>query len=601
MTTNQQDNFDNLGLNSSILSMLNELSFTTPTEVQSKAIPLMIEGKDVIVQSQTGTGKTAAFGLPIIQQLDIKSKNTQCIILAPTRELAIQVCEAIKGFCKNQRGLFVTPIFGGSDYREQIQSLRRGSQIVVGTPGRVMDHLRKGTLKLDTITHLVLDEADEMLRMGFLDDVEWILSHTPDKKQMALFSATMPAAIKKIAQRYLTNASEIHIKQKAMTVDSIKQHYAIVKDSDRVEAIQRILEISNYDGVIIFARTKLDTQDVSDRLAKAGMRSEALNGDLAQATRKRCIDKLKSGNIDIIVATDVAARGIDIERVSCVINLDIPFDHETYVHRIGRTGRAGREGDAILLINPKQQRLLKSLERTTKSPIEKMMLPTGKDMATKRTAVFQDKVKDLTEKLDLGVYKTLLAEFIEENDLDLLDVAATLAHIAQGNQSLLNKRNEKNINAEFYGNANASGGMGDRRRSRSNDRGGDRLSFRDRNSRGRGGERSERGGERSEHGGERSERGAERVSNRRSNDSSVESGMARYRLNIGRNDGVKPGNIVGAIANEAKLSSRDIGRVSINSKFSLIDLPSDLPSSTLKQLERGMIMGKPILLSKESI
>ena len=579
MSTDQQNNFDALGLSSSILNMLNELSFTTPTDVQSKAIPLMLDGKDVIVQSQTGTGKTAAFGLPILQNIDVKSKNTQCIILAPTRELAIQVCEAIKTFCKNQRNLLVTPIFGGSDYREQIQNLRRGSQIVVGTPGRVMDHLRKGTLKLDTITHLVLDEADEMLRMGFIDDVEWILSHTPETKQMALFSATMPGPIKKIAQKYLTNASEIHIKQKAMTVDRIKQHYAVVKDCDKVEAIQRILEVSNYDGVIIFARTKLETQDVSDRLAKAGMRSEALNGDLAQATRKRCIDKLKSGNIDIIVATDVAARGIDIERVSCVINLDIPFDHETYVHRIGRTGRAGREGDAILLINPKQQRLLKSLERTTKSPIELLKLPTGQDMATKRTAVFQAKIKDLTGKLDLGVYKSMLTDFISENDLDVLDVAAVLAHIAQGNQSLLNRRNEKNINAEFYGN-----GGGDSRRSRFGDRN-DKLSFRDRNSRGR--DRGSRGGERSER--------------RRSNDSSVESGMARYRLNIGRNDGVKPGNIVGAIANEAKLSSRDIGRVSINPKYSLIDLPSDLPSNTLKQLERSMIMGKPIQLSKENI
>lgn len=568
-------NFDELDLNSTILKVLNDLSFTTPTEVQAKAIPYMLDGNDVLVQSQTGTGKTAAFGLPMIQSLDTKSRKTQCLILAPTRELAIQVSEAINSFCKNTRGVFVTPIFGGSDYRQQIQDLKRGSQIVVGTPGRVMDHMRRGTLHLDAITHLILDEADEMLRMGFIDDVEWILSHTPEKKQMALFSATMPPEIKKISQKYLDNPKEIHIKHKAMTVDRIKQNYTIVKDGDKVDAIQRIIEMNDYDGIIIFARTKLDTQDISDKLVKAGLKSEALNGDLAQATRKRCIDKMKAGKINIIVATDVAARGIDIERISCVINVDIPFDHETYVHRIGRTGRAGREGEAILLISPKQQRLLKSLERTTNSPLNRVMLPSAQELNAKRMEIFQNKIQGLVEKLDLDAYKTILADFVETNNLDLLDVAATLAHLCQGNQSILNKRNERSINTEFYGN----GGGSDRRRSRFGRD--DKISFNDRNSRDRG------------------QRGGRSFERRKSNDNTVESGMSRYRLNIGRNDGVKPGNIVGAIANEAKLSSRAIGRVSINSKFSLIDLPSDLPASTLKTLERGQILGKPILLSKE--
>lgn len=568
-------NFDELDLNSTILKVLNDLSFTTPTEVQAKAIPYMLDGNDVLVQSQTGTGKTAAFGLPMIQSLDTKSRKTQCLILAPTRELAIQVSEAINSFCKNTRGVFVTPIFGGSDYRQQIQDLKRGSQIVVGTPGRVMDHMRRGTLHLDAITHLILDEADEMLRMGFIDDVEWILSHTPEKKQMALFSATMPPEIKKISQKYLDNPKEIHIKHKAMTVDRIKQNYTIVKDGDKVDAIQRIIEMNDYDGIIIFARTKLDTQDISDKLVKAGLKSEALNGDLAQATRKRCIDKMKAGKINIIVATDVAARGIDIERISCVINVDIPFDHETYVHRIGRTGRAGREGEAILLISPKQQRLLKSLERTTNSPLNRVMLPSAQELNAKRMEIFQNKIQGLVEKLDLDAYKTILADFVETNNLDLLDVAATLAHLCQGNQSILNKRNERSINTEFYGN----GGGSDRRRSRFGRD--DKISFNDRNSRDRG------------------QRGGRSFERRKSNDNTVESGMSRYRLNIGRNDGVKPGNIVGAIANEAKLSSRAIGRVSINSKFSLIDLPSDLPASTLKTLEKGQILGKPILLSKE--
>ena len=579
--------FDDLGLDSTILRVLNDLSFTVPTEVQAQAIPLMLKGHDVLVQSQTGTGKTAAFGLPMIQALDPKSRKTQCIVLAPTRELAIQVCEALATFCKQHRGIFVTPIFGGSDYTQQIKDLKRGSQIVVGTPGRVMDHMRKGTLHLDSITHLILDEADEMLRMGFIDDVEWILSHTPEKKQMALFSATMPSVIKKISQKYLTAPKEIHVKHKAMTVDRIKQYYAVVKDSDRVDAIQRIIEMNLYDGIIIFARTKIDTQDISDRLAKAGLKSEALNGDLAQATRKRCIEKMKAGKIDIIVATDVAARGIDIERVSCVINMDIPFDHETYVHRIGRTGRAGRDGDAILLVSPKQQRMLKSLERTTNSPITKLALPSAKDLNVKRIELFQQKTIGLIEKLDLTAYKTMLLEFIEANELDLMDVAATLAHLAQGNQSLLNKRNDKDINSEFFGGGGSFNAGADKRRSRFGRD--DKISFGDR------GERSSRPGK---SGGASFERRSGGNAGR-SNDSSVETGMARYRLNIGRNDGVKPGNIVGAIANEAKLSSRAIGRVTINPKFSLIDLPNDLPASTLKTLERGQILGKPILLSKE--
>lgn len=579
----QEENFDNLGLDSTLLKTLNDMGYKVPTTVQKLAIPFMIKGKDVLVQSQTGTGKTAAFGLPMIQNIDIKSRKTQCLVLAPTRELAIQVCEAIASFCKNHRGISVTPIFGGSDYREQIQSLKQGSQIVVGTPGRVMDHMRRGTLHLDSITHLILDEADEMLRMGFIDDVEWILSHTPEKKQMALFSATMPSVIKKISQKYLNNPEEIHVKHKAMTVDRIKQHYAIVKDGDRIDAIQRIIEMSDYDGVIIFARTKIDTQDVADRLVKAGLKAEALNGDLAQATRKRCIDKMKAGKINIIVATDVAARGIDIERVSCVINMDIPFDHETYVHRIGRTGRAGREGDAILLVSPKQQRLLKSLERTTNSPLNKLMLPAAKELNEKRMSIFQEKIQSLIGKLELDTYKKILSDFVEENDLDLMDVTATLAHLCQGNQSLLNKRNEKSINTEFFG-GNFNAGGSDRRGSKFG--GNDRLSFNDRNS-GRGGDKG-------------APRGGRSFERRRSNDDTVESGMSRYRLNIGKNDGVKPGNIVGAIANEANLSSRSIGRVSINPKFSLIDLPSDLPANTLKMLEKGLILGKPILLSKES-
>lgn len=568
MTTNQVNTFQSLNLSPALLDVLAQLDFKEPTSVQAQAIPLMQSGADVIVQSQTGTGKTAAFSLPIIETLDPKSRKTQCLVLAPTRELAIQVTEAIRAFCKHHNNLFVSAIYGGSEYRQQIKDLRKGSQIVVGTPGRVMDHIRRGTLHLDSISHLVLDEADEMLRMGFIDDVEWILSHTPEQKQMALFSATMPAPIKKIAQKYLMDAKEIHIKQKTLTVDRIKQHYAIVKDGDKFEAIQRLLEMNEYDGVIIFARTKIDTQEIAERLIKAGLKAEALNGDLAQATRKRCIDKLKSGKINIIVATDVAARGIDIERVSCVINADIPFDHETYVHRIGRTGRAGRQGEAILLVSPKQRRLLKNLERTINTSLEKLLLPSSKDLSAKRLAIFEQKIQSLSEKLDLTAYKTWLAEFVSNNDLDLLEVTATIAHLQQGGKSLLNQRESKSINAEFFGSGtDKKRPIFERRRSNRNERF-DTPRSRSRN---------------------------------KSNDNSVEAGMARYRLNIGSNDGVKPGNIVGAIANEANLNSRAIGRVSINRKYSLIDLPSDLPAKALKLIKKSKILGKPIQLSKEMI
>lgn len=557
---NQECNaFKALGLNSSLVSVLEDLGFNQPTEVQQNAIPLVLDGQDVIVQSQTGTGKTAAFSLPIIQQLDRKLKQTQCLILAPTRELAIQVADAIKSFCKPFKDINICPIFGGSEYRDQIQKLRKGCQIVVGTPGRVMDHIRRGTLNLNAIKHLVLDEADEMLRMGFIDDVEWILSHVPAEKQMALFSATMPAPIKKIAQNYLQEPVELHIKHKTLTVDRINQSYAIVKDNDKPEAIKRLLEFNDFDGVIIFARTKADTQDIADKLQKSGLKAEALNGDLAQPVRKRCIDKLKNRKINIIVATDVAARGIDIERVSCVINVDVPFDHETYVHRIGRTGRAGRQGDAILLVTPKQQRLLKSLERTINAPLQRMMVPSQGQLAEKRLESFENRIIELIEKANLTKYKTLLADLVAKNNLDVLDVSAALTLMVQGNNHLDPNSKDNSLNSEFFGrgNDNKRGSRFDRRSN-----------------------------------------GASNSSRRgRSNDSSVESGMTRYKLNIGSNHGVKPGNIVGAIANEAKLSSRVIGRVSINKKFSFIDLPDDLSGKALKKLEKSKILGVPIQLS----
>ncbi len=431
---NPTNTFSDLALSSHLLKTLTKLSFMEPTAVQTQVIPLMLKGHDILGQSQTGTGKTGAFALPIIERINVKDKKTQCLVLAPTRELAIQVAEAFRQFGDSIKGLTVCAIFGGEGYRRQLRELPT-AQIIVGTPGRVMDHLRRGTMVLDAIKYLVIDEADEMLQMGFINDVEWIMSHTPKQKQIALFSATMPKHIHRLAEKYLSDPKRVTVKKSEMTVNKIRQRYLIVKEPNKIEALNRILTTECHSGVIIFARTKVDTFDIAKALRGMKFSAEVLNGDITQNERKRTVDKLKSGKVDIVVATDVAARGIDISRISCVINFHMPYDNETYVHRIGRTGRAGREGDAILFISPRETHKLKNLESAINTRLIKMALPTHEVVAEKRFADFQKKISSITLQQELSKYKKMISHLADHSKLDLLDIAAALTYLSEESQN----------------------------------------------------------------------------------------------------------------------------------------------------------------------
>ena len=424
--------FKDLALDKALLKALDDVGYETPSPIQAETIPLLLEGRDIIGQAQTGTGKTAAFALPLISNLDLKQKDPQILVLAPTRELAIQVAEAFQTYAKHTKGFHVLPVYGGQDYKGQISALKRGVHVVVGTPGRVMDHIRKGTLKLKGIQALVLDEADEMLRMGFIDDVEWILEQTPAERQIALFSATMPQQIRRIATRYLNNPEQVTIKTKTTTVDTIRQRFWPVSGVHKLDALTRILEAETFDGIIIFVRTKTSTVDLTDKLQARGYAATALNGDIAQNQRERTIQQLKKGKLDILVATDVAARGLDVDRISHVINYDIPTDTEAYVHRIGRTGRAGRKGDAILFVAPREKRLLSAIERATKKKIEMMELPSTELINDKRVADFKQKITDTLGNDDLGLFTQLIEQYQQEHNIPAEEIAAAIAYMSQG-------------------------------------------------------------------------------------------------------------------------------------------------------------------------
>jgi ATP-dependent RNA helicase DeaD len=513
--------FQSLGLCPELLNVLEALSFQTPTNVQQEAIPPLIQGRDVVAQAQTGTGKTAAFSLPILQAIDATNRGVQALILAPTRELAIQVAEAIKAFAAESKGLKVATLYGGGDYRTQLKALNTGVQIVVGTPGRVMDHMRRGSLKIDALSFFVLDEADEMLRSGFIEDVEWVLSHTPASKQTALFSATMPSRIKKLAKQYLENPVDVCIKAKTATVSNIKQQVLFIPQRNKLKALLRILGSLHQQGVIIFAQTKQSTMEISDALVKEGYKSQPLNGDIAQEARKRTVDKLKSGSLDIVVATDVAARGIDIERIEWVINYDIPQDNETYVHRIGRTGRAGRSGHSILFITPRERHALKSLERMIKTTIEEMTLPSVDAVNQKRIASFKDDIVTHTHAEELSLYKPLLEELAESKELSFIDIAASLAHQLHQKNPLLLKD---------------EGDLTEDKKARKSER---------------------------KKGPRRDKKAREKF------DESSEP----FSLEVGRKDGVQVRNIVGAIANEMGISSDYIGHIKIHANHTVVDLP----------------------------
>ncbi|MDR0477958.1 MAG: DEAD/DEAH box helicase [Desulfobulbaceae bacterium] len=536
-----------------------DAGYEAPTPVQTAIMPHLLTGRDVIGQAQTGTGKTAAFALPLLERLDYGGRvPPQALVLAPTRELALQVAESFRLYGKYLPRLQVAAIFGGQEYAGQFRQLSQGAQVVVGTPGRIMDHIRHGSLDLSALRCLVLDEGDEMLRMGFIGDVEWILEQTPDGRQIALFSATMPADIRAIAQKYLRDPVEVTIPTKTVTAATINQRFLITSSLARkFEALTRLLETEVTEGVLVFVRTKLQTVELAERLQTLGYLAAPLSGDIAQNQRLRTVEQLKSGAINILIATDVAARGLDVERISHVINYDVPFDSEAYIHRIGRTGRAGRSGEAILLLNPRERQQLRMIERTTRQKVAEMELPTVAAVNARRKERFAERIK---AALGAGcdAYAALLGELCAREGLDTLQVAAALAKIAQNGQELLLQ--ESPSEAE------------DRQRSRGRLREHFRESSR---------ERSGKGG-----------RAALRQA------AQPESGFERYRIEAGENHGVRPANIVGAIAGETPISSRYIGRISIFADYSHVDLPSDMPPHILRQLFKVRVNERMMKLSK---
>ncbi len=565
--------FNDLELHKSLLKILDEIGYESPSPIQAKTIPLLLQGRDIIGQAQTGTGKTAAFALPLISNMDLKQKDPQLLVLAPTRELAIQVAEAFQKYATHMKGFHVLPVYGGADYSGQIRALKRGVHVVVGTPGRVMDHIRKGTLKLGELSALVLDEADEMLRMGFIDDVEWILEQTPEERQIALFSATMPQQIRRIATKYLNDPEQVTIKDKTATAETIRQRFWPVSGVHKLDALTRILEAEEFDGMIIFVRTKNSTVELSDKLSARGYASSPLNGDIAQNQRERTIRNLKSGKLDILVATDVAARGLDVERISHVVNYDVPHDTESYIHRIGRTGRAGREGDAILFVAPREKRMLFAIERATNKKIDRMELPSTEAINDKRIDKFKQNISDTLANEDLAFFSQLIEQYEQEHNVPAIEIAAALAQLLQGDTPMLLQNKPQRKKAEKDNWDKDDRGRNDRP---GRDRG--------RDDRGRG-ERPERKPRR-----ERSE----------GRDAPPEEGMERYRLEVGYDHNVKPGNIVGAIANEADIESKYIGRINIFDDHSLVDLPEGMPKELLYTLKKVWVSGQQLRISLAS-
>ena len=545
--------FTDLGLDARVLAALEEVGYEKPSPIQEQTIPLLLEGHDVVGLAQTGTGKTAAFALPALSRMaelaDINgiSRDTQVLVLAPTRELALQVAEAFSSYATHMEDFTVLPIYGGSPYGPQLAGLRRGAQVVVGTPGRVIDHLEKGSLDLSNLQYLVLDEADEMLRMGFAEDVEKILEGTPDSKQVALFSATMPNSIRKIAQQYLNDPVEVRVKAKTTTSANITQRYMQVMHSHKLDAMTRVLEVENYDGIIVFVRTKKETEEVADKLKARGFAAAAINGDIPQQLRERTVDALRDGRIDILVATDVAARGLDVERISLVVNYDIPHDTESYVHRIGRTGRAGREGAAILFVTPREKYMLRQIEKATRQKVEPMHMPTAEAVNETRKQRFAQQITETIESEDLSFFRQIIEDYENEHDTTAEDIAAALAVIAQqGRPFFLDEEEDIARNSRPFSDDD-----------------------------------SDRGG-----------RKAKRAHN--------DEGMVNYKLNVGRSSRVTAGAIVGALANEGGIKGSQIGSIDIRQHFTIVGLPEDLPRDFFDRLRDTKIAGEFINIRKDN-
>ncbi|GAC16908.1 DEAD/DEAH box helicase [Aliiglaciecola lipolytica] len=561
MTSTTDITFKELNLPEALLQAIEKVGYEKPSPIQAESIPLILQGHDLLGQAQTGTGKTGAFALPMLANLDIDADYTQLLVLAPTRELAIQVAEAFQVYASFSKKIRVLPIYGGQSYDNQIRQLKRGVQVVVGTPGRVIDHIKRGTLKLDKLRFLVLDEADEMLRMGFIDDVEWILSHAPETRQTALFSATMPAPIKKITERYLNNPKHVKIASKVSTASTIRQRFCQVAGHHKLEALTRIMEVEEFDGVIIFVRTKTATVELADKLSARGYDVEPLNGDIAQNARERTVDRLKQGKIDILVATDVVARGLDVERVSHVINYDVPYDTESYVHRIGRTGRAGRQGDAILFISHREKRMLFSIEKATKQNIEQMPIPSISEINQTRLSRFKTSVIEAIQDDSIESLIPIVESIQKETEAAPEKIMAALAKIAQGDEPLILKEGDRpDLNAK--------------------------PSYNER--------------ERAPRSGRERDRGPRDGSKGRSRSSKPDEGMQRYRIDVGHTHGAKPGNIVGAIANEANISSKNIGAIEIFDSFSTVDLPKGMPADTFGVLQKTRVAGQRLAIREWS-
>jgi len=536
--------FRDLNIAEPLVTALEEIGYETPSPIQAQAIPQLLQGLDLLGHAPTGTGKTAAFALPLLSRLDMQDKNVQVMTLTPTRELAIQVAEAYQRYASHIKGFHVLPIYGGQEYSGQIRQLKRGVQVVVGTPGRVMDHMRKGTLKLGGLQAMVLDEADEMLRMGFIDEVEWILDQTPKGRQMALFSATMPKEIERIARRHLNKPQEISIKTRTATAETIRQRFWQVSGFHKLDALTRILEVENFDAILMFVRTKTATTELAEKLEARGYAAAAMNGDMVQAHREQTVERLKNGSLDILVATDVAARGLDVDRISHVVNYDIPYDTEAYIHRIGRTGRAGRSGEAILFVAPRERRMLAAIERATRQKITRLELPTTETVNNKRIADFKQKISDTLAAGEMTFMQNLVEQYRDEHDVPALEIAAALAKMSIGDKPLLlSPEKERPVRP-----------------------GKDERPQRDRKPRSR-------------------------------SLPELDSDKERYRIDVGHEHDVKPGNIVGAIANEAGLAGEHIGHISIEKSYSLVDLPSGMPRDILMDLKKVRVCGRPMKIT----
>lgn len=555
--------FSALGLSAPVLAALQDVGYESPSPIQAQTIPVVLSGSDLLGQAQTGTGKTAAFALPILTQLDLSAKHPQALVMAPTRELAIQVAEAFRKYASHMPGFQVLPIYGGQSYTPQLNALKRGVQVVVGTPGRILDHLDRGTLSLKGVKQVVLDEADEMLQMGFVDAMDAILSKVPPQRQVILYSATMAPAIQRIAEKQMREPKLIAIKAATTTAANIRQRYWLISGVHKLDALTRILEVESFDAMLVFARTKQSTVELSEKLEARGFRAAALNGDILQAQRERTINALKSGTIDIVVATDVAARGLDVERITHVINFDIPHDSESYIHRIGRTGRAGRKGEAILFVAPRERNMLKIIERATRQPIEPMPTPTLTDVNQARVQKFKDR---LTEALALGgfeEYRSIIEDFVTASGVDIIDIAAVLSKLIQGKASLL-------IKSKAGDSAGADNALVER---------------------GQTGSDEPRGLWR-----ESEEDGKARRKSKRTKD--FDEQQASYRLSVGRVHNITAGNIVGLLANKADLAGHQINGVDIQKDHTLVRLPADLSPRLVAKLAAIQWKGQPLQLKR---